>query len=160
MSIVRANFAWYDAMMQGFNGSSGLLEDFPSTDNKIEIYSGTMPADADDWVPGGGGSPIDLLATFNDFDSAQNTQTNYVVSVKQTVFKTDKSPNPGTLNATLTGTAAWYAMYDSISYLTTGVLLGDVSLSGGNGSMHLDSLDLVAGQPVQLLHWGIEFTNP
>ncbi len=119
-----------------------------------------MPADADDWVPGGGGSPVDLLATFDDFLVVQNTQNNYVVSVQELVFKTDKSPNPGTLNATLTGTAAWYAMFYSTLYLTRGVLLGDVSLSGGNGSMHLDSLDLVAGQPVQLLHWGIEFTNP
>jgi hypothetical protein len=160
-NIVRANFAWYDAMIQAMTSSGGLLSTIvPGSANSIEIYSGTPPDDANSWVPGGGGSPVALLATFDTFMITQNDQSNYAVSVEEAVFKTDRAPDPGTLNATATGTAAWYAMFQPSAWSAEGVLIGSVSLSGGNGSLHLDSLDLVAGLPVQLLHWGLTFTHP
>ena len=159
MAIIRANFAFYGAMATGLSSSS-FMNTSSGVDNYIEIYSGSMPADADDWFPGYGGSPgagsplVQLLATFNNF----TIDTDNTRNVQRVVLTTNYTPRPSTVNATATGTAAWYAMYDSgQEAVGWGGLLGDVSLSGGNGSLHLDSLSLVAGQPVQLLHWGVTF---
>jgi hypothetical protein len=160
MAIVRANFAWYDAMIQALTAFSGFMSS-TSANNRVEIYSGTIPEDADSWTPGGTGSPTNLLATFADLDLNQNVQTNYIVSVNEAVFDTAKAPNPGTVNATANGTASWYALFDTAAWSSSrGLLLGEISLSGGNGTLHLDDLTLVAGQPTQLLHWGLLFTNP
>jgi len=156
MAIIRANFGFYSAMAQGLSSTN--IIGTSSTQNYIEIYSGAMPADADDWFSGYPGSPTQLLATFNDF----RIEDDVSIDMQNVVFKSDSPPNPGTVNASATGTAAWYAMYDIGQVATWGAILGDVSVSGpaggsppGGASMHLDSLNLVQGQPVQLLHWGI-----
>ena len=65
MAIIRANFGFYHAMTAGFSASGGTISTL-SSQNRIEIYSGTMPDDADDWQGPGAGSPSPLLATFTD----------------------------------------------------------------------------------------------
>jgi hypothetical protein len=159
-AVIRANFAWYDAMIRGLIQLSGFMGP-AQADNRIEIYSGTMPSDANDWVQGGDGSPANLLVTFSTFRIQQHLAPLAApeIDVQEAVFTTDFTPDPGTVNASATGTAAWYAMYDVGQVAGWGALLGNISLSGGNGSMHLDSLSLVIGQPVQLLHWGVRFQS-
>lgn len=176
MAILRANFGWYASMALGLAYESGSQSWITGTsaDNRLQIYSGTMPGDANDFSVSGSplgfqdGSPsATLLATFTNFqiDVHDEPSADPTLDVQEVVFDTDFAPYPGTVNAIASGTASWWAMWnvtevaatDPITGLPWGALLGDVSLSGGNGSCHLDSLSLLSGQPVQLLHWGVRF---
>jgi len=161
MAIIRANFGFYDSMIRGLV-STAFFIDASGPNNRIEIYAGPMPADADSFFSGypGAGSPTsNLLATFSDFRITQNTvpSTGNNLDVQEAMFTGGFEPNPGTVTATGTGIAVWYAMYNTTRFATHGALLGDCSISGGTGSVHLDSLSIVAGSPVQLLHWGVRF---
>ena len=175
MAIIRANFGFYASMINGLVFES--LYTFLTTtaaDNRLQIYSGTMPDDANDFIVSGSpegfqdGSPSSsLLATFTNFriDAHDKPSNDATLDVQEAVFGVDWWPNPGTVNAIASGTASWWAMWnpnriaatDNYSGAPIGALLGDVSLSGGNGTCHLDSLTITAGQPVQLLHWGVRF---
>jgi hypothetical protein len=161
MGTILANFGLYDSMMRGFITTSYMSGG--AVNNRIEIYKGTMPDDADDWVVGGPGSPSELLVTFSNFIIVQHLSptTDPNIDVQEAVFQLQDAPNPGTVVATAAGTAAWYAMYSTGTVATWGATLGNVSLSGGNGSLHLDKLD-ISGSPlplVQLLHWGLRFQS-
>ena len=63
---------------------------------------------------------------------------------------------PAPANATATGTAAWYAMYD---HPTAPVhwLIGTASLVSGGATLMLDDLSLTNGQPVTIINWGFSF---
>jgi hypothetical protein len=147
------NFAFYHALARGMSA-------FLSTtiaNNKIKIYKGTMPTDANDWNKDGYGSPADedLLVTFSNFKiDAANTQ-NVANDVQSVIFVTAGKPSPNPVNATATGTAAWYAMYDDAAF--DGVLIGEVSATGGTGTLRLDSVSLTSGNPVTITHFGLRF---
>ena len=126
-----------------------------SATDLIKVYKGTIPADADSYDPASGTYTVDELATF----------TNYNISPKGGATKDDPLwgsaaftvttgfPSPDTVNASATGTAAWYAMYNTATL--TRVLLGDVTLVAGTGSMYLDTLSLTSGNPVTIMDWGM-----
>jgi hypothetical protein len=113
-----------------------------------------MPDDANDWVVGGPGSPSDLLVTFGEFTIVN---ANFFLAggadIQSTIFRVKPSPNP--VNATATGTAAWYAMYDNTD--TEDAFLGEVTGPGGTGTLRLDNVSLTSGNPVTVTHWGIKF---
>ncbi len=150
------NTGFYRGMAEGFVGF-----DSSAANNFIKIYQNlaNMPADADNWSIVG--NSADELVTFN----------NYLVTVISTTtitggkpdpnwgkvtFSTAGFPNPATINATASGTAAWYAMYDSTGSQQD-IILGEVSLSGGNGTLQIDALTLTIGNPITILDWGFTF---
>lgn len=148
---ILGNFGLGHAMAQGFPGAFSTT----ASNNKIEIYSGTMMSEADDWVVGGPGSPSNLLVTFSNFRPLNAPGVNATYDVQAVIFSSTQKPNPNPVNATATGTAGWYAMYDSAA--EDGVLLGEVSVTGGTGTLQLDSVSLTSGNPVTITHWGLRF---
>ena len=152
-----ANFAFYHALARGMGG--WLSTSAPV--NKIEIYSGDMPADADDWFPGYGGSPgtgsplVQLLATFSTFRIDDANDQIAGADVQSVIFQPSAKPTPNPVNATATGTASWYAMYDSSR--VDRVLIGEVSNGAGTGTLRLDSVSLTASSPVTITHFGVRF---
>ena len=132
--------------------------DSTAQDN-IKIYKGTMPADADSYDPASPTYTVDELVTFTTWNLSTPTGSdNQDAAQGRCEFTpTTGFPTPSTVNATGAGTAAWYAMYraDQLSR----ILLGDVTLSGGTGSLFLDSLGLTIGNPVTIINWGIHFKS-
>jgi len=140
------NFGFYDAMTEGLEGWMTTS----NTQNYLEIYSGTMIDDPDDWVVGGVGSPTGLLVTFSNFRAIHG----YSTDVQALYFQAGLTPNPNPVNASATGTAAWYAMY---TLSRAEPLIGEVTVTGGTGTLQLDSLSLTSGNPVTITHWGLRF---
>jgi len=136
------NFAACNAMADGLSNIC-----YPTTNrNVLEIYKGTMPADPDTWTSGG----TDLLATFTSYrfyESDSLDPQGLFMYIPPTV-------NP--VNATATGTAAWFAHY--VNFGSFGWMLGDVSTTAGTAAVRLDSLSLTAGNPVTLTYFGFRFT--
>ncbi len=120
-----------------------------STSNFIQIYKGTMPLDANDWTSGG----ADLLV---EFTQLKLTQAITQGDVQSMIFS--QTPNPNPVNATATGTAAWYAMYNTAPG-TPGPMLGDVSVFGGTATLQLDSVSITNGNPVTIKHFGVRLQN-
>jgi len=174
MAVLRANFGFYAGMIQGFiYTSSSWISSTPDR-NVFQVYKGPIPTDANDFFDGypvggsppGEGSPSsNLLAEWNNFKITDHTvpTNDPTLNVQEVVFDPSYYPYPQTVTAVGTGTASWWAMWSrtgsggSFPMTTYGAVIGDVSLSGGIGSAHLDSLNLVAGTPVQLLHWAVKF---
>lgn len=140
------NFGLYDEMIRALINVVHSI----ATNNYIEVYKGIMPADANDWTSAG--SSADLLVTFNNF---KLTQTITQGDVQAMIFS--QTPN-NPVNATATGTAAWYAMFsDGVG--NKGPILGDVTVFGGTGTLQLDSVAITSGNPVTIKHWGIRLQN-
>lgn len=112
-----------------------------TANNYLRIYQGTPPTDADDYTVAGSSS--DLLATFNDFTLTQSANNYAMLTFNQ-------APNPSTVNASATGTAAWFAV--NVSDDTTKTIIGDVTDETGNGSVRLDSVSLTSGNPVSIVN--------
>ena len=147
MTIIQ-NTGFYRGFAEGMGAFDGA-----ASSNFIKIYQNlaNMPADADNYVEAN--HTADLLVTFSNWSVAIDTKpaTADDPNFGKIVFSV--LPNPNTVNATGTGVAAWYAMYNS----TTEVILGEVSLAGGLGTLQVDNLSMVNGSPVQILDWAIVF---
>jgi hypothetical protein len=104
-----------------------------STSSRIYVYKGTMPTT----VFGGF-----TLATY-----ASNLLLTYVLSYT-TFTNTNGAMHflnpPAAATASASGTAAWAAAASS-GTTTSYVIVGEVSVTGGNGIFLLPSLNLVAG---------------
>ncbi len=151
MAIIQSTGFHY-AMARGF-----LAFDSTAANNRIKIYQnlGNMPADADNWSSAGSGA--DELATFADWtiDSVTGSTPADPVWGTVTFAVSTGLPNPSTVQATATGTAAWYAMYNTND--EGSVILGEVSLAGGTGTLVLDSLSLTSGSDTTIQTWAINF---
>lgn len=131
---------------QRLANTAPVLDGTAST-NRFYIYKGTMPTNVSNWVIADNSS--DLLAIFSNFTFVKSTAGNKDRIVCSTL------PSPSTVNASATGTAAWYAFVnDSQTYK---YFFGDVTTNAGTGSLHLDSVSLVSGNPVTIENFGIAF---
>jgi hypothetical protein len=103
---------------------------------KVEIRSGSQPADADDAASG------TLLATITLSDpafgaaSAGTATANAIAAVA----------------ATTTGTAGWFRALDSDN---NKVLDGSVTATGGGGDMELNTVSLTSGVDVDITTWTV-----
>jgi hypothetical protein len=61
-------------------------------------------------------------------------------------------------NADATGTAGHWRLYDSGG--ATCVAQGDITVTGGGGSLTLDSINLTSGQSVTVTSWTFTAGNP
>lgn len=151
MAIIQST-GFYKGVANGF-----LAFDGGTATNTIKIYQNlaNMPADADNWSSAG--SVADELATFTSWAIASTTGVNGDDPDwgKVTFTAGTGLPNPSTVTATGTGIAAWYAMYNSAA--ETSVILGEITLAGGTGTMVLDSLNLTTGSNTTIQTWAISF---
>lgn len=97
----------------------------------IKIYTGSNPATADTAVSG------TLLATVTLGDPSFGSASSGVIT----------GADPASVNASATGTAGWFRMADSTGAT---VLDGDVTATGGGGTMTLSSTSLTSGSPVDI----------
>ena len=95
----------------------------------LKIYSGSQPASANDAASG------TLLATV--------TMGAWAAASAGTAAGAD----PASVNASATGTAGWFRAANSGG---TTVFDGDVTATGGGGTMTLSSTSLTSGNPVDI----------
>lgn len=119
-----------------------------TSDAKLIIYQGTMPADPDTWTEAGS-SANELAQTSNSFTLTYDSGT-ADVAPPFAHFSTI----PPNFNASATGTAAWYVIVRASD--ATSFLMGEVSTSAaGTGTLFLTSTSLVNGSPVTVVSFGI-----
>lgn len=129
MATVRPALAWRNAQLDAantlMNAGSG-----PAT---IEIYSGTIPTNADTAI----GAQV-LLAVLTCSDPAAPAASASVLTF---------SAITGDSSANATGTATWARIKDS-----TGATVFDCSVTatGGGGVMTLNTTSIVSGSPVSI----------
>ena len=129
MATVRPALAWRNAQLDAantlMNAGSG-----PAT---IEIYSGTIPTNADTAI----GAQV-LLAVLTCSDPAAPAASAGVLTF---------SAITGDSSANATGTATWARIKDS-----TGATVCDCSVTatGGGGVMTLNTTSIVSGSPVSI----------
>lgn len=99
----------------------------------IRIYGGTMPATADTALSGN-----TLLAELVCSDPSAAAPTAKTLTLS--AITQDASANAS-------GTATFFRVTDSDNNV---VLQGDVSATGGNGALQLNTVAIVAGGPVQI----------
>lgn len=126
-------------LARGLNG----IDSTTGSNNKFIIFKGTMPSNLTNWVEADNSS--DKLAEFSGFVFGQSGARVIITSI----------PDP--VNATATGTAAWFAWYRSDSVIK--YFFGDVTAIAGTGALHLDSVSLTSGNPVTFSNFGVEFTT-
>jgi hypothetical protein len=97
----------------------------------IKIYSGAIPATGDTAESG------TLLATVTLADPAFGSAAAGVAT----------GTDPASVNAVATGTAGWFRLEDSTG---ANVFDGDVTATGGGGTMTLSTTSLVSGSPVDI----------
>lgn len=97
----------------------------------LKIYSGAQPATADTAASG------TLLATVTLADPAFGSAVAGVAT----------GTDPASVNAVATGTAGWFRAADSTGAT---VFDGDVTATGGGGTMTLSSTALTSGNPVDI----------
>lgn len=140
------------ALYHGYAIGVSTFDSSPSL-NFIKIYQtlGNMPADADNYLEAN--HTADLLVTFDNWTIVIAPTPATPDDVNWGKLEFSQFPTPSVVNGTGTGTAAWYAMYSAANE----VILGEVSLSPGVGSLQIDNLSIVNGSPVQVLDWSIVF---
>lgn len=122
-----------------------LVDDLWSTtdaNNRLIVYKGTMPLDADDYIEANFTS--DVLCTFANFDTVRSSGLIYTRIL---------DPAPASVTATGTGTAAWFAMFATTS--TSRVILGDVTEDGGGGLLTIGSVNITSGATVTFVNFAI-----
>lgn len=103
---------------------------------KVEIRTGSQPADADDAATG------TLLATCTLSDPAFGAAASGSASANAIAA----------VAAVATGTAGWFRALDSDN---NKVLDGSVTATGGGGDMELNTTSLVSGVDVDLTSWSV-----
>ena len=119
-------------------------------DARFSIMKGTMPAELDTFDPALYAS--DVLAQFTNASGEINlTFSGNWVIIQGAILV----PNA---IATATGTATWWVRHHVSA---TGIaIMGDVTEETGDGSLKIDTLSVVSGQPVVFEGFGIEFAKP
>lgn len=108
----------------------------------LKIYSGTVPADGDT-TPAG-----TLLATIALADPAFGAASSISSAISRAVMT-----DPAAVNAVATGTAGCYIVEDQSG---DNVWSGDVTATGGGGSLTLSTTSLVSGSPVDITSFNYE----
>lgn len=122
-----------------------------STSTRLIVYSGTMPA-ASVW-----NVPLDLsvyapnlLVGWTSFTLARTNNTIGFGGVP---------PNP--INAVGSGTATWCVLCYGPTSFTTGTttdfVIGNPSLTGSNGLLQLNTLDIVTGNSITPINFSLMF---
>src|SRR5690242_4345951 len=117
------------------NAAAAAIAALPDADvgpGKILIYDGALPTDANTAV----GSQV-LLATVVLGDPSYGSPTAGTVT----------GADPASVNAVATGTAAWFRQTDNSGDV---VMDGDVTTTGGGGTMTLSTVALTTGSPVDI----------
>lgn len=127
MAVLRISTAARNAAV---NAVAGLV-DADAGAGTIKIYTGSQPASANDAATG------TLLATVALADPA------FGAGSSGTATGTD----PASVSAVATGTAGWFRMADNSGDT---VLDGDVTGTGGGGTMQLSSTSIVSGGSVDI----------
>lgn len=112
-----------------------------NANSRIFIYKGTKPSNIQATPFTVSTFSSDLLITFV---CATGTFTNTGSTVH---FGT----TPANATATGTGTAAWAAISNPSTGTPSYVVLGDVSLSSGNGMVYLPTLNIISGTSYSIL---------
>lgn len=128
MAVVRLSTAARNAAVAAIAG----LVDADAGAGKILIYDGTIPTDANTAVSG-----QVLLATVTLGDPAYGSATAGTVT----------GADPASVNAVASGTAAWFRQTDNSGDV---VMDGDVTVTGGGGTMTLSTVALTTGSPVDI----------
>ncbi|WP_330473836.1 hypothetical protein [Terrabacter sp. C0L_2] len=128
MAVVHLSTASRNAAVSAIAG----LVDADAGPGKVLIYDGTIPADAGTAV-----TTQVLLATVILGDPA------YAAPSAGTVTGAD----PASVNAVASGTAAWFRQTDNSGDV---VMDGDVTATGGGGTMTLSTVSLTTGSPVDI----------
>jgi hypothetical protein len=108
------------------------LVDADAGAGKILIYNGTIPTNANTAV-----GAQTLLATVN------LATTSYGAASSGTATGTD----PASVNAVASGTASWFRQTDNSGDV---VMDGDVTATGGGGTMTLSTTTITSGSPVDI----------
>lgn len=108
------------------------LVDADAGAGKILIYNGTIPTNANTAV-----GAQTLLATVN------LATTSYGAGSSGTATGTD----PASVNAVASGTATWFRQTDNSGDV---VMDGDVTATGGGGTMQLSTTTITSGSPVDI----------
>jgi hypothetical protein len=112
----------------------------------LEIYSGTMPVVTENYAYAATNHASQLLAKF-----AQNTT--YLTGVSPGIARLTSPWSP--VNATATGTATWFAIYGQGNV----AVIGSVTDAGPNiAPVYINSLNIVAGSPVNLIQFGLKLS--
>ena len=122
-----------------------------STNLRVSIMKGTMPGELDTFDPSLYTS--DLLAQFDDAAGNFTLQDNVVNDM---IVRANSGPinQP---NATATGTATWWVMHH-VS-VAGPALMGDVTDEVGDGTVKLDTVSLISGNPVIMQDFAVRFTE-
>lgn len=114
----------------------------------VKVYKGTAPVDADTYVSDPTAYNADLLATIGTIDLVWSSNVSRI------------EPGTGTFTANTTGagTAAWAAMYNSVS--GSYVVITDVGLVGSTAPITLSgsSLSYTLGSPMTIADIGLQFS--
>ncbi len=98
---------------------------------KIKVYSGTQPS--------GGGAPSGtLLGTLTCASAFAPSSSGGVLTLNSITGDSD---------ADATGAASWFRITKSDD---TWIMDGDITISGGGGDLHLDSISVVIGGTISL----------
>ena len=112
-----------DAVVDLIDGGSGA--------GTIKIYTGTIVATGDTAESG------TLLATVTLADPAFGSASSGVAT----------GTDPASVNAVATGTAGWFRIEDSAG---ANVFDGDITVTGGGGTMTLSSVSITSGSPLDI----------
>ncbi len=115
------------------------LIDVDAGAGKIEIRSGTQPADGDAVATG------TVLAEVILVDPAFGTSS----------AGTATGSDPASINAVATGTASWFRVLDNSG---DKVFDGSVTATGGGGDMTLSSTSIITAGPVDIT--ALSYTTP
>lgn len=141
----------FDGLMaRGLQQSISAAGDF-----NIIFYSGTMPADVDTWTEAGYvGSQ---LGSMSDFTYQRTYVEAAIGSAVAWLIMVNFNQIPAVFNATATGTAAWYACVSTSD--TSQFYLGEVSDELGDGTLKVDDVAFVSGNPVTPISLAVEFNG-
>lgn len=116
-----------------------------ASDNRLNIYSGSMPVTADGFNPAN--YTGNLLVSFPSF-TLTNDATTYPTSV---IFN---ALPPNTV-ATGTGTAVWFAMFRNAT--PSVCIIGDVSDNAGSCILKISTLNIVTSDTISALSFTMKF---
>lgn len=132
--MLQVNGGWVDSLYSGLIGVAL---------TKLDIFSGTIPT-------------VDSNFTFDPTAYASQKLLGYTTGFTlQNSNRTMRFATvPPAANATGTGTATWFALYNSTT--AANAILGTITDQGdGTGVLILQSVNCVTGQPVNVIEIGI-----
>lgn len=139
---LQVNSQFITDFFAGFLGTTGLGT---STNSRISIFSGAIPDVTTGFVFAAANYDAQKLAVASSF-TLQNTN-------RTIRFNAVPTPN----NAIKTGTATWFALFNSSTTTYAGnAILGTITDQvDGSGVLVLESVNLVLGAPVNIIELGI-----